>query len=647
MHRRSFLALVISSAVLVPAARAQTTDVVGTVSGWVNTDLLPTAAPVLIPLAGVEVRVDGGAVSYTDPSGAFRIPHPSAAPVTVHVRLAGRRVGAIASAQSASYAAAVAATPGVPVAVTVFGPSATGFELAQSTCYWGIHSVHEWVRSVLGDLPELDVLDAVTAMVNIGGVCGATHFENTLQFRVGSGCANAAYSTVIAHEWGHALDLAFGGTSRTQGLSEGSADIVAAFWSGQPIIGHDFSGPGQHASTVANNATYPPSGSTHQQGQVWSGFCWDVREGLRAALGAVAGTAQAERIVLAAMVANADDQPAAVRAVFEADDDDGNLANGTPNYAVLAAAAQKRNLPYPLLGGAMPGSFAGFGAGCAGTGTGDPLVQICHAPNPSGTLVGQFDDRQYAVAIDVPLPQFLLLTGVELQTAAGTGAPLVISVAVHQDAGGVPAPFPDRVGAARVGTTEGLYQARFEPLAAPGGQRLWVVFGDDRVLRPELTAGIAVPHRWRPLGSTTWTTGSAPWAVQASCYEFNQPGVPQLTTIGLPELGRTFDIELSFAQRRAPAVLMLGGSNTVFGPTALPFDLTGAGAPGCAVLVAPELTLSSPASSTGTARQAIAVPAVSSLAGLSFFAQWLVTDPGANPLGVALSNAGTAIIGWP
>ncbi|MDA0931810.1 MAG: hypothetical protein O3C51_00005, partial [Planctomycetota bacterium] len=42
-------------------------------------------------------------------------------------------------------------------------------------------------------------------------------------------------------------------------------------------------------------------------------------------------------------------QPDAVREVFIMDDDDGNLANGTPNHSSLEAAAVRRNLPYPQI----------------------------------------------------------------------------------------------------------------------------------------------------------------------------------------------------------------------------------------------------------------------------------------------------------
>jgi hypothetical protein len=173
---------------------------------------------------------------------------------------------------------------------------------------------------------------------------------------------------VIHHEWGHGIDDNYGGISQTDGLSEGWGDTVAIYKTGQPIVGQDFTLSGGIVRTALNTYKYPAGGGVHQQGQTWMGFNWTVREKLRASLGATNGTKHAETIVIGSLVANARNQPDAVREVFILDDDDNNLNNGTPHYADLEAAALSRSLPYPKKVNPDAATYASYGASCAGTG---------------------------------------------------------------------------------------------------------------------------------------------------------------------------------------------------------------------------------------------------------------------------------------
>jgi hypothetical protein len=77
------------------------------------------------------------------------------------------------------------------------------------------------------------------------------------------------------------------------------------------------------------------------------GFAWLFRQNLRAALGTSAAVPISESVVVGSIVANAGNQPDAVIAAFQADDDDGLLGNGTPHYSYLQAACQAHSLPYP------------------------------------------------------------------------------------------------------------------------------------------------------------------------------------------------------------------------------------------------------------------------------------------------------------
>jgi hypothetical protein len=79
------------------------------------------------------------------------------------------------------------------------------------------------------------------------------------------------------------------------------------------------------------------------------GFAWKLRERARAAMGTPAAIALTNDIVIGSIVANASTRENAVREVFIADDNDGNLLNGTPNYTHLAGAATDKGIPYPQI----------------------------------------------------------------------------------------------------------------------------------------------------------------------------------------------------------------------------------------------------------------------------------------------------------
>jgi hypothetical protein len=245
--------------------------------------------------------------------------------------------------------------PGVPAQFQLLTSNPLEFDRSQTTTYWYTNDINEYMRGILSSsLGNLNRINSIRANVNLDDSCNAFYrgAEKSINFFASSpSCNNTAFSTIIYHEWGHGLDDIFGGISRVDGLSEGWADIVAIYRSGQPIIGDGFRKNGSSVRSALNSTRYPASAcdpdSVHCLGQVWMGFAWQVRQGLRSALGTGPGTLRAERIVLGSIVANATNAPAAVREVFILDDDDGNLLNGTPNYSSLSAAALSRNLPFP------------------------------------------------------------------------------------------------------------------------------------------------------------------------------------------------------------------------------------------------------------------------------------------------------------
>jgi hypothetical protein len=126
-------------------------------------------------------------------------------------------------------------------------------------------------------------------------------------------------------------------------------------------------------------------------------------------------------------------------------------------------------------------------------------------------------------------------------------------------------------------------------------------------------------------------------------------GVPSLAAEGdsLPWIGDMFKAALTNlgpnSQLNLPFVL-LGDSRTAWGNVTLPLDLGLIGMPACTLYANPLLVF--PLQNTaGRATWSVSIPYDGSYAGVSLFAQAGVTSPGANALGMVLSNAGELKLG--
>jgi len=114
---------------------------------------------------------------------------------------------------------------------------------------------------------------------------------------------------------------------------------------------------------------------------------------------------------------------------------------------------------------------------------------------------------------------------------------------------------------------------------------------------------------------------------------------PQAGWFMEPLLGQGyFESKLSLAPPASPAVLLVGFNSTVWQGLPLPFDIGGFGATGCSLLTGPVLQFSKVTTAAGTAAQFLAIPNDPVLVGAKLYHQWMVSSPGANPLGFVFSD---------
>jgi hypothetical protein len=622
-------------------------NVTGNVKGWTNTGLGPNDPLQNIPLRGVRVTIQGGNFAYTDANGDFDISHGGTAPVTLTVSFAGAlRVAAVNAVQGTTLNLNVPATPGTPVAVQIYTQTAIDFDKAQTTAYWLTDQINEYCRAIIGALPP--ATDQVQARVNLAQTCNAYYTANTINFyAAGGNCPNTAYKTVVEHEWGHGLDDRYGGISQTEGLSEGWGDLLATYYTGQPIVGKDFLGPNTLIRTALNTRTRGSCTEVHCAGESWMGWAWDVRNNLIISLGQAPGIARAEKIVVASIVANARDQNTAAREVFILDDDDNNLGNGTPNCNALAKACTKRNIanPTPCTGSQVPGAYTLFGTGCQGTGS---SPSTCFAINDTLPRLVASTRASLIYAIRFTAPANLNVNGFAMQTGSPTGAQTLNAYLYDEAIGGTPG-NQIATGTIQVGAANAWYSAAFSaPVACQSGRNYFVAFQNSaNVIDASVVNGGTITPYFRNDGNpwSTVQTGFA-WAFRVLCVPQGN-AVPTLANDGVPEIGARFDLKLALAKANTGAVLFVGNSNTTWGSIALPLDLVTFGAPTCFLRVSPDIQAGLATDAVGGATVPITLPIDNSMVGLSFHNQFAIADSGANALGVAVTNGGTGRIGKP
>jgi hypothetical protein len=122
-------------------------------------------------------------------------------------------------------------------------------------------------------------------------------------------------------------------------------------------------------------------------------------------------------------------------------------------------------------------------------------------------------------------------------------------------------------------------------------------------------------------------------------------GVPylDLNPGTLPFSGQRFSVLIKRIPFFAPAFLMLGNSDTSHQGLPLPYSLTSLGMPGCNLLTGPD-SLYPCTNIFGTALWDVQIPP--GLGGQQFFNQAVIFDASANSMGLSLSNAGRALIGF-
>jgi len=278
---------------------------------------------------------------------------------------------------------------------------------AQITSFVHANIAKRYVRTITPDMAWLD--ETIPVHVNIDDTCNAFSDGDAINFFAsGKGCENTGrLADVVYHEFGHsyhAHSIIDGVGAFDPSLSEGVSDYLAATITGDPGMGRGFffSDKPLRDLDPDTDKVYPADlvGEVHTDGEIIAGALWDLRKALVAEIGEPAGVEHSDFLYQAA-IARATDIPSMYAEVLAADDDDGDLSNGTPHECLINEAFGRHGLrairvDMPALGAEVPDldgfhlgmSLLGLSGRCPGDEVAGASIvwQLRGAPDVGGTV---------------------------------------------------------------------------------------------------------------------------------------------------------------------------------------------------------------------------------------------------------------------
>ena len=218
-------------------------------------------------------------------------------------------------------------------------------DIAEIDSYIFLNEIRQWAAVFAYDVPITE--DKIQSTVNINQNCNA-YYDGTVNFfRAGGGCNNTGrMRDVNHHEWGHGLHASAADTWSVDGsVGEGAGDTVAFLQSGDSTIAPNFTSDGQGIREVGRDRVYPDDvvGQVHTDGLIFGGSVWDLWDILQDDLGPDAAYEVTSRLFVVALQQNPT-LDGGYDVFVAADDDDGDLSNGTPHQCQILEAFGRHGL---------------------------------------------------------------------------------------------------------------------------------------------------------------------------------------------------------------------------------------------------------------------------------------------------------------
>jgi uncharacterized protein (TIGR03382 family) len=297
------------------------------------------------PAPRARVILDGAAQTTTV---AGELSWNDAASHTVTTSVVGDLVSVFNKAEGGTAATTQLAI--APDGQAVWDASVVIEDDAQVQTYLAVNIAKEFARSIDPNMRTLD--EQITANVNLAQNCNAFFDGRTVNFfRASAECQNTGLlQDVVYHEYGHAVhaaEIIDGVGAFDTAMSEGAADFFAAQITGDPKMGVGFfhsDRPLRNIDPDDKENRWPQDiGEVHKTGLIFGGTFWDLRKDLIETLGEDEGIALTKKIFAGALRRSVG-IPSSLIEALAADDDDGNLANGTPHECSIRNAYGRHGL---------------------------------------------------------------------------------------------------------------------------------------------------------------------------------------------------------------------------------------------------------------------------------------------------------------
>ncbi|MFT4678001.1 MAG: Zn-dependent metalloprotease [Flavobacteriales bacterium] len=308
------------------------------VSGHVTAELQttnPYEATSVEALPFLEVNV-GGETVYTDVDGNFTTTADGPSSATIPLR------GLWSTVFTSGITPSLTTTVADGFSEISYDNEANVKELS---AYRSVNLIHDHMKAYMPDFTDLDY--SMTTNIDIDGECNAFYDGTINFFDIGGGCnATSLIADVIYHEYGHGINDRFyqdNGSFFTNGaMGEGYADFWGISLSGNPRVGQGFYTDSTDGIRRydENPKVYPVDliGEVHADGEIIMGAWYDSHLLMGGDWDATVALFVETYYGLQATAFNGNEGQAFVDVlldVLQADDDDGDISNGTPNGAEL------------------------------------------------------------------------------------------------------------------------------------------------------------------------------------------------------------------------------------------------------------------------------------------------------------------------
>jgi hypothetical protein len=311
-------------------------DVYGSVTGFMLPEYYDET-PVEAPYAHETVTVPGISSIDTDVSGYYSIAVGPAGTYPIESRLSGPYVRVVNDdGPEALHSDSASTTAPHDWAWTA---PADGL-IDEINVYYHVIHVHDWIKGPPFNFNGMDY--QMIAEVRYGSNYDNAFYDGRdIHFGEGSNAPGgfrnlALFSDVIYHEYTHGIIdhiYTFGAGEEFGAMHEGFSDYMACTQNDDPFIGEGgLVFDGGYLRTQQNNRRYPEDfiGQVHNDGLIIGGAVWDLRT--------YEGPTLTDSLWIFALYGEALTFEDYLTEVLIADDDNGNLADGTPHACSIYRA---------------------------------------------------------------------------------------------------------------------------------------------------------------------------------------------------------------------------------------------------------------------------------------------------------------------